>query len=71
VHIRGGVKHDWPNLSANPAEVLCATVRKLGRFLHEVGEFVKAGGADGLLAKLQGLSESYGYWMGSPEEIQP
>jgi quercetin dioxygenase-like cupin family protein len=67
-HIPGGVRHAWRNLSTNSAEILCATTPKLGRFLREVGEFVRAGGGDGLLEKLERLSASYGYWMGSPKE---
>jgi quercetin dioxygenase-like cupin family protein len=68
VHIPSDVKHAWRNLSTNPAEVLCATTPRLGRFLCEVGQFVRASGTDGVLNKLKSLSESYGYWMGSPQE---
>ena len=68
VHIPSDVKHAWRNLSTNPAEVLCATTLRLGRFLCEVGQFVTASGTDGVLNKLKSRSESYGYWMGSPQE---
>jgi quercetin dioxygenase-like cupin family protein len=68
VHIPSNVKHAWRNLSTNPAEVLCATTPRLGRFLCEVGQFVGMAGSDSVLNKLRSLSESYGYWMGSPQE---
>jgi mannose-6-phosphate isomerase-like protein (cupin superfamily) len=68
VHIPSDVKRAWRNLSTNPAEVLCTTTPRLGRFLREVGQFVGVAGTDGVLNKLKSLSESYGYWMGSPQE---
>jgi quercetin dioxygenase-like cupin family protein len=68
VHIPGDVKHAWRNLSTNTAEVLLVTTPKLGRFLWEVGELVGTADTDGLLNKLMSLSESYGYWTGSPQE---
>jgi hypothetical protein len=62
------VKHAWRNLSTNTAEVLVVTTPKLGRFLWEIGQFVATAGTDGALNELMSLSESYGYWMGSPQE---
>jgi quercetin dioxygenase-like cupin family protein len=68
VHIPSDVKHAWRNLSTNPVEVLVVTTPKLGRYLWEIGQFVSIAGTDGLLNKLMSLSDSYGYWMGSPQE---
>ena len=68
VHIPSDVKHAWRNLSTNAAEVLLATTPKLGRFLCDAGQFVSVAGADGALDKLMSLSDSYGYWTGSPQE---
>lgn len=68
IHIPSDVKHAWRNLSTNPAQVLCVTTPRLGRFLREVGQFVGVAGTEGVLDKLKSLSESYGYWMGSPQE---
>ena len=68
VHIPSDVKHAWRNLSTNPVEVILVTTPKLGRFLRAAGEFVRAAGREGVFDKVQNLSESYGYWMGSPQE---
>ena len=68
VHIPSDAKHAWRNLSTDTVEVLLVTTPKLGRYLWETGQFVGMAGTDGLLNKLVSLSESYGYWMGSPQE---
>ena len=62
------MKHAWRNLSTNTVDVLLITTPKLGRYLWEIGQFVATAGTDGLLNKLVSLSESYGYWTGSPQE---
>jgi quercetin dioxygenase-like cupin family protein len=66
-HIPGDTKHAWRNLSERPFEALITTTTKLGRYLREMGQFVRAGG-DGSLEELQRLSERYGYWTGSAYE---
>jgi quercetin dioxygenase-like cupin family protein len=68
VHVSSDVKHAWRNVSTNAAEVLLVSTPKLGRFLWEIGQFVATAGTAGLPNKLMSLSESYGYWTGSPQE---
>ena len=68
VHIPSDAKHAWRNLSSDTVEVLLVTTPKLGRYLWKIGQFVGMAGTDGLLNKLVSLSESYGYWTGSPQE---
>lgn len=67
-HIAGGTKHAWHNVYTNPFEVIIITTPRLGRFLREMCELVKAEGKGSSLEKLHELEERYGYWSGSPEE---
>jgi len=68
VHIPSDAKHAWRNLSTDAVEILLVTTPKLGRYLCEIGQFVGMAGTDGLPNKLESLSDSYGYWTGSPQE---
>jgi quercetin dioxygenase-like cupin family protein len=68
VHIPGGTKHAWRNLSNDPFVVIATLTPKLGRFLLELGEYVRTEGGSQFLEKLHELSERYAYWSGSPEE---
>jgi quercetin dioxygenase-like cupin family protein len=70
VHIPSNVKHAWRNLSTSTAEVLLVTTPKLGRFLWEVGGLVDTAGTEDAPNKLRSLSESYGYWTGTPKRMQ-
>jgi quercetin dioxygenase-like cupin family protein len=68
VHIPGGMRHAWRNLSTSPFEVVVTLTPKLGRFLLEIGELAETAGDGSLPEKLHELEERYGYWSGSPEE---
>jgi len=68
VHIPGGTKHAWRNLSNVPSEVVLTLTPKLGRFLLELGAFARTEGGSRFLEQVHDLEEGYGYWSGSPEE---
>jgi quercetin dioxygenase-like cupin family protein len=68
VHIPGDTKHAWRNRSSAPVEQIIVTSARLGRFLQELGDLIRAGGREGIMEKLRRLIERYGYWLGSPEE---
>ena len=72
IHIPGGTKHAWRNVSGEPMAVLITCTAKLGRALREMGQLTSEGGkriptpAD--VQRLIEISERYGYWLGSREE---
>ena len=72
IHIPGGTKHAWRNVSGEPMAALITCTTKLGRALREMGQLTSEGGkriptpAD--VQRLIEISERYGYWLGSREE---
>ena len=63
IHIPSDVKHAWRNVSSRNFETIIITTPKLGRCLRQMGELVKASPE-----QLQLISDSYGYWLGSPQQ---
>ncbi len=75
VHLRGGVKHAWRNLSADPVETLVTTTSRLGRFFQEVGRPVIPGQiippsppSPTELQYFMQAAARYNHWLGTPEE---
>jgi len=70
IHIPGGAKHAWRNVSGEPMAALITSTAKLGRALREMGQLASEGRiptpAD--IQRLAEISERYGYWLGSREE---
>ena len=72
IHIPGGAKHAWRNVSGEPMAALITCTAKLGRALREMGQLASEAGkriprpAD--IQRLMEISERYGYWLGNPEE---
>jgi len=72
VHIPGGAKHAWRNVSGEPMAALITSTARLGCALREMGQLASEGGkriptpAD--IQRLVEISERYGYWLGSREE---
>ena len=72
IHIPGGAKHAWRNVSGEPMAALITCTAKLGRALREMGQLASEAGkriprpAD--IQRLMEISERYGYWLGSREE---
>ena len=73
VHVKGGRKHAWRNISDKPVEGLITTTSELGNFFMEVGRPVKPGTEfspptpDQLQYFMQ-VADKYDHWLGSPEE---
>ena len=72
IHIPGGAKHAWRNVSGEPMAALITSTARLGRALREMGQLASEAGkriprpAD--IQRLMEISERYGYWLGSREE---
>ncbi len=70
IHVPGGARHAWRNVSNKPAIALLFTTQKMEHFFREVGRPI------GLLqpptpdelARFAAISDKYGYWNASPEE---
>lgn len=72
VHISGGAKHAWRNVSREPTETLIVCTAKLGSALREMGQLASNGGkhipTKEDIQRLMEISERYGYWLASREE---
>jgi quercetin dioxygenase-like cupin family protein len=72
IHIPGGTKHAWRNVSREPMAALITCTANLGRAFGEMGQLAPEGGKrTPTPADIQGLveiSDRYGYWLGSREE---
>jgi len=72
IHIPGGAKHAWRNVSGEPMAALITSTARLGRALREMGQLASEGGkripAPADIQRLVEISERYGYWLGSREE---
>ena len=72
IHISGGTKHAWRNISHEPFVALITCTARLGSALREMGHLANKSKkriptpAD--LQHLVEVSERYGYWLGSREE---
>jgi quercetin dioxygenase-like cupin family protein len=70
IHVPGGARHAWRNVSGEPL-VNLITTKKLGQFFQEAGR--PATGAPQPvrpedLARFAAISAKYGYWNATPEE---
>jgi quercetin dioxygenase-like cupin family protein len=70
LHIPGGTKHAWRNLSREPMSALITLTAKLCLALREMGELTSDGQFPSAAAMqhLAEISDRYGYWLGSREE---
>lgn len=71
IHVPGGARHAWRNVSDRPVINLIVTTKTLGRFFRESGR--PATGAPQPvtpedLARFAAISARYGYWNATPEE---
>ena len=68
IHIPGGAKHAWRNLSSEPMSSLVTCTARLGRALEEMGQVAGGFPAQAAVQHIVEISQRYGYWLGSPEE---
>ena len=75
IHVPGGARHAWRNLSHEPLVAYVITTPKLARFFKEVGRPVAGaaqqpppGDIGNFLARYENVSAKYGYWNATPEE---
>ena len=72
VHITGGAKHAWRNVSRRPMEALITCTEKLGRALREMARPTSEGDRPAPtqedIQRLAEISARYGYWLASPEQ---
>jgi quercetin dioxygenase-like cupin family protein len=73
VHVPGGAKHAFRNLSREPVVQLITTTPKLARFFEEIGRPVVSGASPGPpsaddLQHFASVAAKYDYWLGSPAE---
>lgn len=72
LHISGGAKHAWRNVSSEPMSALITLTAKLGRALREMAQFTGEYGRQfpsrAAIQHLAQISDRYGYWLGSREE---
>jgi quercetin dioxygenase-like cupin family protein len=71
IHVPGGEKHAWRNVSGEPGVSLIITTKRLGQFFQEAGR--PATGAPQSvtpedLGRFAAISAGYGYWNATPEE---
>jgi quercetin dioxygenase-like cupin family protein len=73
-HVPGGVKHAIRNLSDEPAHVVIAAPRSIGRFFREIGTPIApdahppAPPSAKVIKRFLEASQRYGYWHATPEE---
>jgi len=71
VHVPGGARHAWRNVSSEPLVALVITTRKLGQYFLEAGRPLSAARQPITLediARLAATSAKFGYWDATPEE---
>ena len=72
LHIPGGTKHAWRNVTREPMSALITCTAKLGRALREMAQLTRESDAQfpsrAAIQRLAEISERYGYWLGSREE---
>lgn len=70
-HVPGGVKHAFRNQSDEPANIVIAAPRSIGRFFREIGtpDAPPPGPPSAkVIRRFMETSERYGYWNATPEE---
>ena len=71
IHVPGGARHAWRNVSTQPSVELIITTKKLGQFFQEAGRTVTGGPQPVTpedMARFAALCARYGYWNATPEE---
>jgi quercetin dioxygenase-like cupin family protein len=72
IHVSGGTKHAWRNVSSEPMSALITCTAKLGRAIQEMGQLASEYGtqfpSQAAIQRLVEVSARYGYWLGSQEE---
>jgi quercetin dioxygenase-like cupin family protein len=73
VHIPGGTKHAFRNISGRPVVQLIVTTPRLATFFREIGRPIQAGAMPPPptpedVRRFAALSATYGYWLGTPAE---
>jgi len=71
VHVPGGARHAWRNVSDKPVVTLIITTKKMGRFFREVGRPLTEEPQPPTqeeLAHFAAVSDRYGYWNATPQE---
>jgi quercetin dioxygenase-like cupin family protein len=75
LHVPGGTRHGWRNVSTEPMVAYLITTTKLARFFQEVGRPLAATPQPEIaqdlgqfLARFEAVSAKYGYWNATPEE---
>ena len=71
IHVPGGARHAWRNVSDQPVVSLIITTNKLGKFFQETGRPVTS--APQLvtpedLERFASVCAKYDYWIATPEE---
>jgi quercetin dioxygenase-like cupin family protein len=75
LHVPGGTRHGWRNVSSEPLVAFIITNRILAQFFQEAGRPIAATHKPEtiedlapLLARFEAVSVKYGYWNATPEE---
>jgi quercetin dioxygenase-like cupin family protein len=72
VDVPGGLRHAWRNTSGAPAQMLCVTPMRLGRFFRDIAVplalATQGPPTPADLQRMVGLTEAYGYWLGGPAD---
>ena len=71
LHVPGGARHAWRNVSSEPLVALIITTPKLGQYFLEAGRPLSAAPRPITpedIAHLAATSGKYGYWDATPEE---
>lgn len=71
IHVPGGARHAWRNVSHQPMVNLVTTTNKLGKFFQEAGRPVTSAPqvvTPEDLARFAAVCARYDYWIATPEE---
>ena len=75
LHVPGGARHGWRNVSSEPLVVFTITTRRLAQFFQEVGRPIAATHKPETIEDLapflvhfEAVSVKYGYWNATPKE---
>jgi quercetin dioxygenase-like cupin family protein len=73
VHVPGGEKHSWRNISSEPAVGMIVTTSRLGRFFQEVGRPIAPGVPPSPptpddIQHFTRIAAKYHHWLGSATE---
>jgi quercetin dioxygenase-like cupin family protein len=73
-HVPGGVKHAFRNQSNEPADIVIAAPRSIGRFFREIGTPLAPDApppgppSANMILHFMETSKRYGHWIATPEE---